>query len=61
VPIDEFRNFLERINFKPKDEEELKERMDDICPWASYRGQTLTRTGKMISAILWFIKIELVL
>jgi callose synthase len=52
VPIDEFRNFLERIDFKPKDEEELKGKMDEICPWASYRGQTLTRTGKMISAIL---------
>ncbi|XP_066311942.1 callose synthase 7-like isoform X2 [Miscanthus floridulus] len=41
---DEFRNFLERIEFKPKDEEELKDRMNEICPWASYRGQTLTRT-----------------
>ncbi|CAL4956327.1 unnamed protein product [Urochloa decumbens] len=41
---DEFRNFLERIDFKPKDEEELKERMEEICHWASYRGQTLTRT-----------------
>jgi len=44
ISIDEFRNFLQRIDFKPKDEEELKERMEDICHWASYRGQTLTRT-----------------
>jgi hypothetical protein len=43
--------------FKLKDEEELKERMDELCNWASYRGQTLTRKGKMSSAILWFIKI----
>ena len=57
VSIDEFRNFLERIEFKPKDEEELKDSMNDICLWASYRGQTLTRTGKMTNAILWFIKI----
>ncbi|RCV25733.1 hypothetical protein SETIT_5G189100v2 [Setaria italica] len=41
---DEFRNFLQRINCKPKDEEELKERMEEICHWASYRGQTLSRT-----------------
>ncbi|KAL5681914.1 hypothetical protein ACJX0J_008299, partial [Zea mays] len=41
---DEFRNFLQQIDFKLKDEEELKETMDEICNWASYRGQTLTRT-----------------
>ena len=38
--------------FKLKDEEELKEMMDELCNWASYRGQTLTRKGKMSSAIL---------
>ncbi|KAL5668156.1 hypothetical protein ACJX0J_020377, partial [Zea mays] len=32
------------IDFKLKDEEELKEMMDEICNWASYRGQILTRT-----------------
>ncbi|KAL6615212.1 hypothetical protein ACP70R_037482 [Stipagrostis hirtigluma subsp. patula] len=41
---DEWRNFLERISFKPKDEDALKDRMNDICPWASCRGQTLFRT-----------------
>ncbi|PWZ30900.1 Callose synthase 4 [Zea mays] len=41
---DEFRNFLQRIDFEVKDEEELKDKMDEICNWASYRGQTLTRT-----------------
>jgi callose synthase len=51
VSIDEFRNFLQLIDFKLKDEEP-KERMDEICNWASYRGQTLTSTGKMSSAIM---------
>ncbi|PNT72150.1 hypothetical protein BRADI_2g40441v3 [Brachypodium distachyon] len=41
---DEWKNFLERIQFKPKDEDSLKSEMDRIAPWASYRGQTLTRT-----------------
>uniref|UniRef100_A0ACD5VR14 Uncharacterized protein n=1 Tax=Avena sativa TaxID=4498 RepID=A0ACD5VR14_AVESA len=41
---DEWKNCLERIKFKPKDEESLKLKMDEISPWASYRGQTLTRT-----------------
>ncbi|XP_062212503.1 callose synthase 7-like [Phragmites australis] len=40
---DEWKNFLERIKFNPMVEDELK-KMDEICPWASYRGQTLTRT-----------------
>ncbi|KAM0909446.1 hypothetical protein ACQ4PT_014810 [Festuca glaucescens] len=41
---DEWTNCLERIQFKPKDEDSLKLRVDEIAPWASYRGQTLTRT-----------------
>lgn len=57
MSVDEFRNFLERLEFKPRDEEELKERMEEICHWASYRGQTLTRTGKITSAILLFLNI----
>ncbi|KAL4596955.1 hypothetical protein ACB092_12G201100 [Castanea dentata] len=42
---DEWNNFLERI--KCSDEEELKateELEDELCLWASYRGQTLART-----------------
>ncbi|GKV12593.1 hypothetical protein SLEP1_g23715 [Rubroshorea leprosula] len=42
---DEWKNFLERV--KCKTEEELKESPDleeHLCLWASYRGQTLTRT-----------------
>uniref|UniRef100_A0A0D9YA15 1,3-beta-glucan synthase n=1 Tax=Oryza glumipatula TaxID=40148 RepID=A0A0D9YA15_9ORYZ len=44
---DEWKNFLERIEFQPTDEESLKTKMDEIRPWASYRGQTLTRTAKL--------------
>lgn len=50
---DEFRNFLQQIDFKLKDEEELKETMDEICNWASYRGQTLTRT---VRGMMYYIK-----
>ncbi|KAF0917198.1 hypothetical protein E2562_017105 [Oryza meyeriana var. granulata] len=41
---DEWQNFLQRIDFIPKNEESLETKMEDICLWASYRGQTLTRT-----------------
>ncbi|CAL5028956.1 unnamed protein product [Urochloa decumbens] len=41
---DEFRNFLERIDFKPRHEDDLKDKMDEICLWASHRGQTLSKT-----------------
>lgn len=44
--LDEWENFLERVNCKNEEElrdnEELEE---DLRLWASYRGQTLTRTG----------------
>ncbi|CAL9757214.1 unnamed protein product [Musa acuminata subsp. burmannicoides] len=40
---DEWRNFYERIRSDPNDEE-LKNHMDDLRHWVSYRGQTLSRT-----------------
>ena len=43
---DEWTNFLERV--ERKNEEELKESLemeDQLRLWASYRGQTLTKTG----------------
>ena len=43
---DEWKNFLERVQCKS--EEELRETElleDELRLWASYRGQTLTRTG----------------
>ncbi|XP_008791210.1 callose synthase 7-like isoform X2 [Phoenix dactylifera] len=42
---DEWKNFLERINLpSPMSEDLLKEKMDGIRHWVSYRGQTLSRT-----------------
>ena len=38
--LDEWTNFLERIEVHPKDE-----KMDLTRHWVSYRGQTLSRTG----------------
>jgi len=51
--LDEWKNFLERIGVEPDNEVSIKGRMDDIRLWASYRGQTLARTGNMV--ILSFI------
>ncbi|CAD6238385.1 unnamed protein product [Miscanthus lutarioriparius] len=42
---DEWKNFLERIGVEPDNEVSIKGCMDDIRLWASYRGQTLARTG----------------
>ncbi|KMZ59025.1 1,3-beta-glucan synthase [Zostera marina] len=39
---DEWNNFLQKHNIK--NENELKENMDFVRQWVSYRGQTLTRT-----------------
>lgn len=42
--VDEWKNFQERVGW----EEELKENeelMEELRLWASYRGQTLARTG----------------
>jgi callose synthase len=45
---DEWKNFLERV--ERKNEEELREDEgleEELRLWASYRGQTLTRTGML--------------
>jgi callose synthase len=57
--LDEWANFLERIGVGPDDGEALKGYMDDIRLWASYRGQTLARTGNMIVLLYWATKIVL--
>lgn len=49
--IDEWNNFLQRVGFSS--EEELKgnesdELEEELRRWASYRGQTLTRTGSLL-------------
>lgn len=44
---DEWKNFLERVNVDPKNEDKLRddpELAEELRLWASYRGQTLTRT-----------------
>lgn len=45
--LDEWKNFLERIKCKSDEEFQAKidELEEDLCQWASYRGQTLARTG----------------
>ena len=49
---DEWNNFLERVShdneeeFKGSDELE-EDKLEKLRLWASYRGQTLTRTGKL--------------
>jgi hypothetical protein len=43
---DEWKNFLQRVNCSNEDElKEYDELEEELRRWASYRGQTLTRTG----------------
>jgi callose synthase len=43
---DEWKNFLERVDRKSEEElREDEELEEELRLWASYRGQTLTRTG----------------
>jgi len=51
---DEWNNFLQRV--KCSSEEELKgnesdELEEELRRWASYRGQTLTRTGSLFLSL----------
>jgi callose synthase len=41
---DEWTNFLERVNCGSEEELREKELVDELRLWASYRGQTLTKT-----------------
>lgn len=45
--LDEWKNFLERIECKSDEEFQAKidELEEHLCKWASHRGQTLARTG----------------
>ena len=44
ITADEWKNFVQR--FDNKSEEKLRvENEEDLRLWASYRGQTLTKTG----------------
>lgn len=51
---DEWNNFLERVDCKS--EEELRSRdelSEELRLWASYRGQTLTRTGMLFCQLFF--------
>uniref|UniRef100_A0ACD5VE27 Uncharacterized protein n=1 Tax=Avena sativa TaxID=4498 RepID=A0ACD5VE27_AVESA len=41
---DEWKNFLERVECKEEELRETEQSEDELRLWASYRGQTLTRT-----------------
>lgn len=48
--LDEWENFLERIDRGGSDDAEIQENSSDALElrfWASYRGQTLARTGRV--------------
>jgi hypothetical protein len=51
-PEDEWKNFLERVDRKNEEEVREDETLEDeLRHWASYRGQTLTRTGNLLHPI----------
>lgn len=50
---DEWSNFLERIECKNEEEALAKDDGKEIRLWASYKGQTLARTGARLSIICW--------
>lgn len=66
--IDEWENFLERIGRGDTGDTELQDSTSDALElrfWASYRGQTLARTGRLVlhrvpyllmSMSLWLLK-----
>lgn len=42
---DEWNNFLERMNCGSEDDFKDSDKLDELRLWASFRGQTLTKTG----------------
>ncbi|CAA6665355.1 unnamed protein product [Spirodela intermedia] len=55
---DEWKNFLERIDVEDGDIEALKQNMDKIRYWVSYRGQTLSRTVRGMMYYRHAIKLQ---
>jgi callose synthase len=45
-PVDECKNFLERMGCENLDEVKDQGKEKELRDWASFRGQTLSRTGK---------------
>lgn len=56
--LDEWNNFLERIGVEKSDDSliSIKEHMDAVREWVSYRGQTLSRTGLFHTLCMFFCK-----
>lgn len=52
---DEWTNFLERTGCKTEDKLRSNEDLEKLKLWASYRGQTLTRTGMNKNVILYIL------
>lgn len=45
ISIDEWKNFLERIGCENLENLNDDQKEEELRQWASYRGQTLSRTG----------------
>jgi callose synthase len=56
IHVDEWKNFKERVGLEEelKESEESGELKEELRLWASYRGQTLARTGAT-GSLLTFI------
>lgn len=51
LSLDEWTNFLERVDCKSEEELRRNEELEEeLRLWASYRGQTLTRTGTTLKS-----------
>lgn len=45
ISIDEWKNFLERIGSENLESLNDDQKKEELRQWASFRGQTLSRTG----------------
>lgn len=52
---DEWTNFLERVNCNEEDLRGSDESEEQLRLWASYRGQTLTKTGTFSDNLFSFL------
>lgn len=56
--LDEWENFLERIGRGDSGDNDIQEGSSDALElrfWASYRGQTLARTGLIVLRVIMFL------
>lgn len=54
--LDEWKNFLERMGAEQDSSDEIKE--EDLRDWASFRGQTLSRTGEQHKSSIFLLKLN---